>query len=104
MEHLSAPRPGGALAALESAPDADVVFMAHFGFPDGFGQAWRELPDRTRIEVQLWHVPAGEIPAGTEERIEWLFGWWTTLDAWVAERAAQADLDRQARGGRGRVR
>ena len=44
MEHLSAPRPGGALAALESAPDADVVFMAHYGFPDGFGEVWRELP------------------------------------------------------------
>ena len=44
MEHLSAPRPGGALAALESAPHADVVFMAHHGFPDGFDEVWRELP------------------------------------------------------------
>ncbi len=39
MAHISAPRPGGALAALDSAPDADVVFMAHYGFPDGFGAA-----------------------------------------------------------------
>jgi 1-acyl-sn-glycerol-3-phosphate acyltransferase len=90
MEHLSAPRPGGALAALESAPDADVVFMAHFGFPDGFGEAWRELPRTTPILVQMWHVPAGEIPAGTEARIEWLFGWWETLDAWVGEQRAEA--------------
>ena len=83
MEHISAPRPGGALAALESAPDADVVFMAHCGFPDGFGEAWRELPQPTPILVQMWHVPAGEIPAGTEARIDWLFGWWKTLDQWV---------------------
>ena len=83
MEHISAPRPGGALAALESAPDADVVFMAHCGFPDGFGEAWRELPETTPILVQMWHVPAGEIPAGTEARIAWLFGWWKTLDQWV---------------------
>jgi hypothetical protein len=38
----------------------------------------------------MWHVPAGEIPAGTEARIEWLFGWWKTLDAWVGEQRAQA--------------
>ncbi len=88
MEHLSAPRPGGALAALESAPDADVVLMAHFGFPDDFGEAWRDLPHRTPIEVQLWHVPAAEIPEGTDERIRWIFGWWATLDAWVGERRA----------------
>ena len=103
MEHLSAPRPGGALAALESAPDADVVFMAHCGFPDGFGQAWRELPDPKPILVQMWHVPAREIPAGTEARIEWLFGWWRTLDAWVGAQRAQASST-ATRAGAGRLR
>jgi len=86
MEHLAAPRPGGALAALESAPHADVIFMAHHGFPDGFREAWRRLPGVNRIEVQLWHVPAAALPAGDEERIRWLFGWWERLDAWVGER------------------
>jgi 1-acyl-sn-glycerol-3-phosphate acyltransferase len=100
MTHISAPRPGGALAALESAPDADVIFMAHHGFPNGFGQAWRELPDPTPILVQMWHVPAGEIPAGTEARIEWLFGWWQTLDAWVGTQASST----ATRAAAGRVR
>ncbi len=86
IEHLSAPRPGGALAALESAPDADVILMAHYGFPDGFGEVWRELGERTPIDVQLWHVPASELPEGNDERIRWLFGWWETLDAWVTVR------------------
>ncbi|RKQ87220.1 1-acyl-sn-glycerol-3-phosphate acyltransferase [Solirubrobacter pauli] len=86
MGHLGAPRPGGALAALEGAPDADVVFFAHSGFPDGFRDTWRTLPDRKRIEVELWLVPAEEIPAGTDARIDWLFGWWGELDAWVAAR------------------
>ena len=40
----------------------------------------------TPIDVQLWHVPASELPHGNDERIRWLFGWWETLDAWVAER------------------
>jgi hypothetical protein len=63
-----------------------VILMAHYGFPDGFRAAWRELPGPTAIDVQLWHVPASELPAGDDERIRWLFRWWETLDAWVAVR------------------
>lgn len=86
MGHLGAPRPGGALAALEGAPDADVVFFAHSGFPEGVRETWRTLPDAKTIEVELWLVPAEEIPAGTDARIDWLFQWWGELDAWVARR------------------
>ncbi len=43
MEHVAAPRPGGALAALEGAPDADVVFVGHAGFPLGMRDLWRQL-------------------------------------------------------------
>lgn len=86
MAHLGAPRPGGALAALEGAPDADVVFFAHHGFPEGLRDTWRSLPYPTRIEVELWHVPAEEIPEGADARIDWLFKWWSELDAWVAAR------------------
>ena len=35
----------GALAALEGAPDADVIFFAHHGFPEGMRETWRTLPD-----------------------------------------------------------
>ena len=90
MEHLSAPRPGGALAALESAPHADVILMAHYGFPDGFDAVWDGLGERTPIEMQLWHVPASALPEGNDARIKWLFDWWETLDEWVAARR-QAD-------------
>ncbi|MDA0180213.1 1-acyl-sn-glycerol-3-phosphate acyltransferase [Solirubrobacter phytolaccae] len=88
MGHLGAPRPGGALAALEGAPDADVVFFAHAGFPEGVRETWRTLPDQKTIELELWHVPAEEIPEGADARIDWLFAWWAELDAWVAERRA----------------
>jgi hypothetical protein len=104
MANISAPRPGGALAALDSAPGADVVFIAHHGFPNGFGEAWRELPQPTRIRVQMWHVPAGEIPAGTEARIEWLFGWWERLDAWVGEQRRAQASSTATRAAAGRVR
>src|SRR5256885_675783 len=73
-------------AAVRGAPDADVVFVAHHGFPESMAQAWRELPHRTEVEVELWLVPAAQIPADEQERIDWLFSWWADLDAWVAAR------------------
>jgi 1-acyl-sn-glycerol-3-phosphate acyltransferase len=86
MEHVSAPRPGGALAAIEAASDAVVVFVGHAGIPAGAGNLWALLLGRRTIRLKLWSVAADEIPAGEDARIDWLFGWWRTLDAWVDER------------------
>ena len=86
MRHMSAPRPGGALAAIEAAVEADVIFVAHVRFPASLGEVWRLLPHPQTVEVRLWAVPAGEVPSAREEAIDWLFGWWRTLDVWVSER------------------
>jgi 1-acyl-sn-glycerol-3-phosphate acyltransferase len=86
MRYVSAPRPGGALAAIEAAPHADVVVMGHAGFPTGVKEVWRHLPEEQVIAVRLWHEPAGAIPTDRDAQIDWLFGWWETLDAWVTER------------------
>jgi hypothetical protein len=88
MHHLLAPRPGGALAALDSAGEADVVFIAHHGFPHSMGEAWRGLPDPKAIDVELWLVRADEIPEELDARIDWLFGWWRRLDGWVREKSS----------------
>jgi 1-acyl-sn-glycerol-3-phosphate acyltransferase len=87
MRHVSAPRPGGALAAIDAARGADVVIMGHVGFPAGLGDVWRRLPEPQTIEVKLWHEPAHAIPADHDARIDWLFDRWRRLDAWVAERS-----------------
>lgn len=93
MTHVSAPRPGGALAALEAAPHADVVVFGHRGVPEGARQLWRRLDRAQAVELRLWLVPASEIPSGRDERIDWLFGWWRTLDAWVDEALTHGDRD-----------
>jgi 1-acyl-sn-glycerol-3-phosphate acyltransferase len=86
IRNLSAPRPGGALAAIEAAPDADVVFVGFSGFPTTVRELWELLPHDQAVEVQLWHVAPDEIPGGHDERIDWLFEWWRRLDDWVQER------------------
>lgn len=88
MSHVSAPRPGGALAALEAAPDADVVFLGHSGFPTGAAELWRLLAEPQTIDLRLWVVPAEDVPADRAARIDWLFEHWGVLDAWVAAQPA----------------
>src|SRR4029079_555011 len=57
-EHMTtvlAPPPGGFLAALDAAPEADVVLVAHTGLDHVLtvGDVWRELPMAKQI-VQRW--------------------------------------------------
>ena len=86
MRRMSAPRPGGVLAAVEAAPAADVVVMGHAGFPYGLKDVWRNLPAEQVVQVRLWHEPAEAIPRDPDAGRDWLFGWWQTADDWVAER------------------
>ncbi|CAA9350288.1 MAG: Phospholipid/glycerol acyltransferase [uncultured Nocardioidaceae bacterium] len=87
MQHVLAPRPGGLLAALDAAPDTDVVLVAHTGLDHllTVADVWRELPMDKQLIMRWWRVPHEEIPAGREERIDWLFTWWERIDRWVAE-------------------
>jgi 1-acyl-sn-glycerol-3-phosphate acyltransferase len=87
MTHVLAPRPGGLLAALSAAPEADVVLVAHTGLDHlvTVADIWRELPMDKRIIMRWWRVPREEIPADREEQIEWLFDWWERIDGWISE-------------------
>ena len=88
MINVLAPRPGGVLAALDAAPEADVLLVAHTGL-DHVRHHRRRLALRCRWTSVLlmgwWRIPREEIPAGREERIDWLFEWWQRVDEWVDE-------------------
>jgi 1-acyl-sn-glycerol-3-phosphate acyltransferase len=87
MIHVLAPRPGGVLAALDAAPEADVLLVAHTGLDHvvSLADIWHSLPMDKRLLMGWWRVPREEIPTDREERIEWLFEWWRRIDLWVAE-------------------
>ncbi|MEV4812242.1 1-acyl-sn-glycerol-3-phosphate acyltransferase [Micromonospora avicenniae] len=86
MRHVLAPQPGGLLAALDAAPEAGVVFVAHTGLDRMLtvGDVWRELPMDKRIVMRFWSVPPEKVPATRQERIDWLFDWWARIDEWIA--------------------
>ena len=95
MRHVLAPRPGGTLAAIESCPTADVVFVAHEGLEDvgSLGALWRNLPMTDPIEVGWWVVPSEDIPRGDNDATtRWLFEHWKEVDSWVAARRPRAAI------------
>jgi hypothetical protein len=103
MTHVLPPRPGGLLAALDAAPEADVVLVAHTGLDHvrTAGDVWRELPMDKRIVMRWWQVPRADIPDDRDGRIEWLFRWWERIDAWIDENRPE-DLGPRRAGSPGR--
>jgi len=92
MRHVMAPRPGGALAALEAAPEAGVIWVAHTGLEElsTLGDIWRGLPMDRTVTMRWWSVPAADVPLGRRPRIDWLYDWWGRIDDWIGRQAQQA--------------
>jgi 1-acyl-sn-glycerol-3-phosphate acyltransferase len=91
LRHVLSPRAGGTLAALDAAPHADVVFVAHTGLEDlsGLVDLWRGLPMDAAIQVKAWRVPAEQVPTARPAREAWLAWWWRCIDAWLVERVGE---------------
>ncbi len=87
MLHVLPPRHRGPLAAITSAPEADVAFVAHSVLEElgSFKQLWRRIPLEDPIDGQYWRVPPSEVPRTEDEVIEWLYNWWEKIDEWVEE-------------------
>ena len=85
MIHVLPPRPGGVLAAIDAAPHADVVFVAHTGLEHlaSFGDIWREIPEHKTLHLRWWFVPAAEVPRSHDEQVDWLFDRWAEIDIWI---------------------
>ena len=92
LAHLLPPKPAGAIALLDAAPDADVVIAGHTGFDglDTFGGMLKRL-ERGAGAARMWFVrfPRTEIPADADV-VEWLDARWLELDRAVAEHLGQA--------------
>jgi 1-acyl-sn-glycerol-3-phosphate acyltransferase len=88
MLTVLAPRPGGALTAIRTAPEADVVFVTHtgLGFMNSLVATWRILPLERPILARYWRIAPGEIPVEHEAQVDWLFEWWGRVDEWIRSR------------------
>lgn len=92
MPHLMPPRPGGVLAALDAAPSADVVFVAHCGLDrmTTAGEIWRRVPLTGVVRARWWRVPARDVPGDRDARVGWLYDQWERADAWISSQQEPA--------------
>ena len=87
LRNVLPPKPGGLISAIDAAPDAGVIFVAHTGLDRMITVAdvWRELPMDKQLIMRFWSVPPEDVPAGEDERVAWLYDWWARIDAWIEE-------------------
>lgn len=85
MLNVLPPRHRGPSAAIASAPEADVVFVAHSVLEEigSFKELWRRIPLSDPIEGRYWRMPPSEVPDTEEDLIEWLYEWWERIDEWI---------------------
>lgn len=88
LTYVLPPRPGGAFAAVDAAPDADILFVAHTGLEQlsGVRDLWRGLPMDREVRLTWWSVHREDVPEDPAERTIWLFEWWEVLDTWIEQR------------------
>jgi len=97
LRHVLPPHPDGLFAAIDTAPESDVVFVAHTGLEhlQSAADLWRALPLRLPVVFTWWAVPGAEIPESAEARVGWLEEHWAQIDRWVAEhREPQPGVER----------
>jgi len=87
MEHVLPPRHNGVIAAIENAPNADIVFVAHSVLEDigSVKELWSRIPLEHPIHARYWRISPSEIPRDRDEMIDWLYGWWEQIDSWVEQ-------------------
>jgi 1-acyl-sn-glycerol-3-phosphate acyltransferase len=85
LRHVLPPRPAGVFAAIDAAPGADVVFVAHTGLDhmESVAGVWRSIPLTEPVEATWWTVPAGRVPVEREDRLRWLQDNWAEVDGWI---------------------
>jgi len=87
LVNVMAPHAGGLLSALDAAPHAGVVFVAHTGLDRlvTVRDVWRELPMDKRIVMKGWSVLPADVPRVPAAQESWLFDHWRGIDEWIAQ-------------------
>jgi 1-acyl-sn-glycerol-3-phosphate acyltransferase len=86
MRHVLPPRSGGMTAALQAAPHADVVLVAHAGLEhlSTVADLWDGLPMDSAVRLCWWYVPGDQVPDDPAAQEDWLYEHWAEVDRWVA--------------------
>jgi hypothetical protein len=92
MEHVLPPRHNGVIAAIDAAPEADIVLVAHSVLEDigSFKDLRARIPLDQPVHARYWRIPPAEVPHDRDAVIEWLYQWWERIDHWIEDREKAA--------------
>lgn len=93
LRHLLPPRPGGVLALLDGAPEADVVIIGHTGFEQfgSFRAIVANTPFRTPVHIRAWRMSRSVLDADPAPRLAVIDREWQRLDDWIESGAQEAE-------------
>lgn len=98
LSHTLPPLREGAVQLIAAHPEIDVLVIAHRGLEraGSMYDLWAGGLLRAHLEIQIWRIPAAEVPREREELEEWMVQQWERIDAFAARSKALAE-----RGGAG---
>lgn len=93
LRNVLPPRPGGSIAAMNAAPLADAVFVAHTGLDAiaGPGDVWLALPENNVLELAWQRVESEDMPPDDDGKEAMLLTAWDSIDAWIDERRPEVE-------------
>jgi 1-acyl-sn-glycerol-3-phosphate acyltransferase len=83
LQHLLPPRLGGSRSLLEAAPEAKVLFLAHYGLEGS--RSWAQLVSGRLVGRTLFvRVYEAERPGDAPGEVQaWLRQHWARMDGWI---------------------
>jgi 1-acyl-sn-glycerol-3-phosphate acyltransferase len=86
LQNVLPPQPAGVFTAIDAAPGAELVFLAHTGLDhiQSVRQTWQGIPLTHPVEVTWWTIPVERVPSDEDARLRWLAGNWAEIDAWIS--------------------
>lgn len=87
MTHVLPPRTRATLAALDAAPESEVVIVAHVGLDDllTLDDIWRQIPLNRTVRATYWRGFEDRRPDGAIATIDWLYRQWEMIDLWIRD-------------------
>ncbi len=93
LNHLLPIKPGGILALLSSAPNADLIMIGHYGLSSfgSFKEIINNIPFQNPIEIYVKRIPSSSLPSDTSSCLKFIDNEWLNIDNWLQSKIRNYD-------------
>jgi len=87
LRHCLPVRPGGVMALLEGAPEADIVIVGHAGLERFvfLSDIASKIPSDVPWKIHMWRFARATLPTDRDELLTWLTERWVEMDNWIEQ-------------------